>query len=133
MRGTEGRKLPRKLVEDDLLIGLSGSVEGADARFERLNVIGGCAWACPTEFLKLRLNLFEVLLDLLLIELQGIDVCAQFAEALVEDGQLLVHSLLLRVRGDGGYGAREGKARDPEQCLAVHGGSLETAQNRCKS
>jgi hypothetical protein len=51
------------------------------------------------DFRQLRLDLFEVLLDLLLTRLNRIDIRPQFAEALVEDGHLLADGLVLGWRG----------------------------------
>jgi hypothetical protein len=46
-------------------------------------------------FRELRLDLFEVLLDLLLVELDRIDIRSELADALVDDGYLLSDGLVL--------------------------------------
>ena len=132
MRAAQGGELFRELIEDSLLIVLPGGIDGADARFECLDVVGRRARTRPTEFFELGLDLFDVLLDLLLTELQGIDVGAQLAHALVEDGQLFAYGLWLTLRDDHGCGGQK-ESDDPQKRLTVHSGSIKTVEERCKS
>ena len=85
MRTTQGCELFGELIEDDFPIRLTGGIQRLHARLQRLQIIDGSTWFRLMGVRELRLNLFEVLLDLLLVELDGIDIRPQLAEALVED------------------------------------------------
>ena len=133
MRTAQGREFLGELIEDNLPVGFASGIQRLHTRLQRLQIVDGGARSGLTGFRKLRLDLFEVLLDLLLIRLDRIDVRPQLAEALVEDGYLLADGLVLGWRS----GSTRGTQNDPygknEKLLVFHGGSLEIAWERCKS
>lgn len=81
-------------VEDDLLVLLARGVHGANLSFERLQLLSGRAATGAPQLLKLRLELLDVLLRLLLVELQRLYIRAQTVEFLFQNGQLLRDGLL---------------------------------------
>ncbi len=85
------------------------------------------------DFLELRLDLFEVLLDLLLVGLNRIDIRPQLAQPLVEDGYLLGEGLVLGWRGWCTGGTEHDDNGKNEKLLVFHGRSLEIVWKRCKS
>src|SRR5271170_3031811 len=85
------------------------------------------------DLVHLTLDLFNVLLDLLLAELQGIDIRPQLAETLIEDGYLLRNRLVLGSCRQNRYCEHDQNHGKSEKLLVFHGSSLETTGNRCKS
>ncbi len=95
MRTAQGREFLGELVEDNFLVGFASGIQRLHARLQCLKIVDGSARSRLMDFRELRLDLFEVLLDLLLIRLDRIDVRPQLAQALVEDGYLLADGLVL--------------------------------------
>ena len=77
--------------------------------------------------------MFDVLLNLLLVELQRVDIRAQLAEALVEMDTCWSSPVCSWPRAAGRCRAKDQNYGKSEKLLVFHASSLETPRNRCKS